>query len=147
MSPVFSVGDTVRCIHDEAKCGLGTACGYYRTVGVLGTILEVNTGRSRTPGEDWVAHVHVAYIGHDRPSIHPIDQIEAVEMSHEQMLDEWQSDLDRVSAHGVRTNKYYDEAPDGSPQKSRAVETIDYLSHRRSLIERAQTVLVDLIVP
>jgi hypothetical protein len=38
--------------------------------------------------------------------------------------------------------KYYDEAPDGSKKKGDAVATLDYLSHRRRLIEKAFEVLI-----
>ncbi|HEX4500650.1 MAG TPA: hypothetical protein VH187_05690 [Scandinavium sp.] len=150
MTPVFSVGDTVRCTHDTEKCSLcqsrPSACGYYKTIGKLGTVLDVDDHR-RTPmgkTEPTTGKSHrVAFIGHDRPTIIPITEIELVtDLSTDEMLGAWQGDMDRVSAHTNRTMKYYDEAPDGSTKKGDAVATLDYLSHRRRLIEKAFEVLI-----
>jgi hypothetical protein len=118
MTPAFSRGDTVKRIIDDK----------------LGTVLD---------GFD--ASARVAFIGRDRPTVVPVTELSLVDMSYMDMLNEWQADASRISAHFSRTNKYYDEAPDGSMQKRDALSTMDYLSHRRSLVEGAQVVLVDLI--
>jgi hypothetical protein len=149
MSPAsFEVASTVRCIHDEKKCGLGKACGYNGVAGKLGTVLD--TAPLHRPVVDYkcqrTSHspsVRVAFIGRDRPAVVPVDQIElATDISTDEMIGAWQGDMDRVSAHTERTMKYYDEAPDGSKQKRDAQATFDYLSHRRMLIESAFNTLI-----
>lgn len=124
MSPLsLSEGNTVRCTHDaeNLKNRLGTV-----------TYTDVpRAGRSNT-------HVRVAFIGHDRETVVPIDWIELVtDVTVDEMIERWSSELQRVSEHGTRNNRYYDEAPDGSQQKQDARDTMDRLSRRRTLIELA----------
>lgn len=141
MSPSsFEVGNTVRCVHDEAKCGLGTACGYFGILNKLGTVIDITDHRRPMQRTSVGPHsIRVAFVGQDRPSVMPLDQIELV--TDVDMINEWSSDLDRVNAHSARTNRYYDEAPDGSEQKQRAVETMKCLSKRRTFIESALNIL------
>jgi hypothetical protein len=141
----FQVGATVRCTHDEAKCRLRkTDCVYGAVVGKLGTVVEVYQAQAWRPQRHGEApSIRVAFIGRESVHVVPIDQIElAGDVTAEEMLDNWQGDMDRVSAHAERNMKYYDDAPDGSKQKQSALNTMDYLSLRRRLIERAFDILV-----
>jgi hypothetical protein len=147
--PELVRGVTVRCIHDTTKCRSCqhslSSCGYYKTVGVLGTVMngEAPSHRSRRVGEDWVNHIRVAFIGHDRPTIIPVSEVELVaDMSPGDMIWKWQDDMDKVSAEERRLNHEYDNASDGSSQKNRVLAQMDYTSHRRSLVESAFAVLI-----
>ena len=147
----FQVGDTVRCVHnDNGDCYLcrqrPSACGYYGTAGVLGTVMDISDQRHLHFRDSTTPHnIRVAFLGHDRSTFIPTSEIALVSgdmMSAEDMQWKWSNQMEDCNRRGYKLNSDLDHAPDGSVKKFKVLEDMERLSTERRFIESVFAVLI-----